>query len=157
MTALKVDGSAVTQPVSGTVTANIGTGSLAAGTNAIGDVGIQYRANATGAASRVHLVSAANTNATVVKSSAGRLLGYCLTNNNAAKVYLKFHNSSTTPTAGAGVVQTIGIPIGGTVVHTIDGGVAFSTGIAFTTVTTAPDNGSTGVALNDIVGDIFYA
>jgi hypothetical protein len=65
-----------TQPVSGTVTANIGTGSLAAGTNAIGDVGLQVRANATGAASIHHIVSAATTNVAQIKATAGRVLGY---------------------------------------------------------------------------------
>ncbi len=65
-----------TQPISGTVTANIGTGSLAAGTNAIGDVGLQVRANATGAASIHHIVSAATTNVAQIKATAGRVLGW---------------------------------------------------------------------------------
>lgn len=142
---------------SGTITANIGTGSLAAGTNAIGDVGQQYRANATGAASGTHLVSGASTNATVAKASAGRLLGFVLTNNAAAKVYVKFHNQTTTPTAGSGVVRSFGIPAGGTITFSLEGGIAFSTGIAFTTVTGAADADTTAVAANDIVGDIFWA
>jgi len=146
-----------TQPVSGTVTANIGTGSLAAGTNAIGDVGVQYRANATGAASGTHLVSGASTNATVAKAGAGRLLGFVLTNNAGAKVYVKFHNQTTTPTAGSGVVRSFGIPAGGTITFSLEGGIAFSTGIAFTTVTGAADADTTAVAANDIVGDIFWS
>ena len=146
-----------TQPVSGTVTANIGTGALAAGTNAIGDVGQQYRANATGAASGTHIVSAASTNATVVKASAGRLLGFVLTNNAASKVYVKFHNQTTTPTAGSGVVRSFGIPAGGTLAFSLEGGIAFSTGIALTTVTGAADSDGTAVAANDIVGDVFFA
>ncbi|MFK5165316.1 hypothetical protein, partial [Propionibacterium freudenreichii] len=78
-----------TQPVSGTVTANIGTGSLAAGTNLVGDVGFQVRANATGAATIANVVSAATTNPTLVKASAGRILGGTLVNTNAAIRYLK--------------------------------------------------------------------
>lgn len=147
----------ITQTVSGTVTANIGTGSLAAGTNAIGDVGIQYRANATGAATRTHLVSAANTNPTVVKASAGRLLGVCLSNTNAAFRYVKFHNQTTSPTAGTGVVQTIAIPPNNNVTFSFTGGIAFTTGIALTCVTGAADTDATAVGANDIVGDIFYA
>ena len=69
-----------TATIAGTVTANIGTGSIAAGTNAIGDVGVQYRGNNTGAASPHHIVSAASTNALNVKASAGRLLGWNLSN-----------------------------------------------------------------------------
>jgi len=141
-----------TQPVSGTVTAN-----LAASTNLAGDVGQQYRANATGAASGTHIVSAASTNATVVKAGAGRLLGFVLTNNAGSKVYVKFHNQTTTPTAGSGVVRSFGIPAGGTLAFSLEGGIAFSTGIALTTVTGAADADATAVAANDIVGDVFFA
>jgi hypothetical protein len=146
-----------TQPVSGTVTATVSGATLAAGTAAVGDVGVQYRGNATGAASGTHLVSAATTNPTVVKASAGRLLGFVLTNNAASKVYVKFHNQTTTPTAGSGVVRSFGIPAGGTITFSLEGGIAFSTGIAFTTVTGAADADTTAVAANDIVGDIFWA
>lgn len=148
---------ATTTPVSGTVTANIGTGSIAAGTNAIGDVGVQYRANATGAASRQHLVSAASTNATVVKASAGRLLGWSLINTTASIVYVKLHNQTTSPTAGTGVVQTIALPANGLSNLELPGGIAFTTGIALTTVTGAADSDTTAVGANAIVGDLFFA
>ena len=143
--------------VVGTATVTFTQPALVAGTAAIGDVGQQYRANATGAASGTHLVSAASTNATVAKASAGRLLGFVLTNNAAAKVYVKFHNQTTTPTAGTGVVRSFGIPAGGTITFSLEGGIAFSTGIAFTTVTGAADADTTAVAANDIVGDIFWS
>lgn len=146
-------------PVSqvGTATVSFTQPALVAGTAAIGDVGVQYRGNATGAASGTHLVSAATTNPTVVKAGAGRLLGFVLTNNAATKVYVKFHNQTTTPTAGSGVVRSFGIPAGGTITFALEGGIAFSTGIALTTVTGAADADATAVALNDIVGDIFFA
>jgi len=139
------------------VTITSGTVTAGASTNIIGDVGQQYRTNATGAASGTHLVSAATTNPTVVKAGAGRLLGFVLTNNAAAKVYVKFHNQTTAPTAGTGVVRSFGIPAGGTITFSLEGGIAFSTGIALTTVTGAADADATAVALNDIVGDIFFA
>ena len=50
-----------------------------AGAALTGDVGIQYRPNATGAATPAKVVAAASTNATVVKASAGRMLGFTLT------------------------------------------------------------------------------
>lgn len=147
-----------TQPVSGTVTANIGTGSIAAGTNAIGDVGIQYRANATGAATIRHLVSAASTNATNVKASAGRLVGWSIVNTNAAFRYVKLHNTAGTPTAGASVVQTIAVPPNGVNNMPVGGGsIGFATGIAFTTVTGAADTDATAVGANDLIIDLFYA
>jgi hypothetical protein len=147
----------VTFPAAQSVTISGGTVNLGATTSLVGDVGQQYRANATGAASGTHLVSGASTNATVAKASAGRLLGFVLTNNAAAKVYVKFHNQTTTPTAGTGVVRSFGIPAGGTITFALEGGIAFSTGIAFTTVTGAADADTTAVAANDIVGDIFWS
>jgi hypothetical protein len=130
---------------------------LVAGSALFGDVAHQYRGSATGAASGTHLVSAATTNPTVVKASAGRLLGFVLANNAATVVYVKFHNQTTAPTAGTGVVRSVGIPAGRTITFSLEGGIAFSTGIALTTVTGAADSNNTAVALNDIVGDIFFA
>jgi hypothetical protein len=147
-----------TQPVSGTVTANIGTGSLAAGTNAIGDVGIQYRANATGATSRTHIVSGATTNATQVKSAgAGRCLGWFFANNSASWRYVKLHNQTALPTAGTGVVQTIGIPPNGVASWSSEGGIGFSAGIALTIVAGIADADTTAIGANEVAGDIFWA
>lgn len=137
--------------------AGTNTPTLAAGTNLAADVGMQYRANATGAAFGAHLVSAASTNLTVVKASAGRLVGWSLANTNAAWRYVKFHNQTTTPTAGSGVVRTIAIPPNGRAEGSFPGGIAFTTGIGMSTVTGAADSDTTAVNLNDIVGDIFYA
>lgn len=145
-----------TQPVSGTVTATL-SGALAAGTNAIGDVGTQYRTNATGAASGTHIVSAATTNATIVKNAAGRCIGWSFGNTNAAWRYVKLHNQTTTPTAGSGVVRTIAIPPNGVSNIHIDGGIAFTTGIGLTIVTGSADADATAVGVGDVVGDLYFA
>jgi hypothetical protein len=157
-------GTQAPMPVSGTffqatqpVSLATNTPTLAAGTNLAGDVGQQYRANATGAASGTHIVSAATTNATIVKGSPGRVIGWSLANTNAAWRYVKLHNQTTTPTAGTGVVRTIAIPPNNVNTFNIEGGIAFSTGIGLTTVTGAADADTTGVGLNDIVGDLFFA
>lgn len=130
---------------------------LVAGTAAIGDVGTQYRANATGAATIRHVVAAASTNAANVKSSAGRLVGWSLANTTAAWVYLKLHNTTSAPTAGTGVVMTIGIPPNGKSELSLSGGIAFSTGIGVSIVTGAADTDATAVAVNAVVGDLLYA
>jgi hypothetical protein len=143
--------------VSGTVTSNIGTGALAAGANAIGDVGIQARANATGAASIHHFVAAATTNALNIKASAGRVLGWAFGNTTAVWQYVKLHNTAGAPTAGAGVVQTIAIPPGGVNVQNIPAGIGFATGIARTCVTGSADTDTTATTLGAVVGDIFFA
>jgi hypothetical protein len=149
--------SLATQPISGTVTATVANATIAAGVNAIGDVGVQYRANATGAASRNSLISAASTNATIVKNAAGRLLGYQISNTNAAWRYVKLHNQATTPTAGAGVVQTIAVGPNSTVEFNLEGGIAFTTGIGMTTTTGSALTDSTGVGLGDLIINIFFA
>ncbi|HMY34378.1 MAG TPA: hypothetical protein PLM36_25285, partial [Leptospiraceae bacterium] len=138
--------------VSGTVTVN----SLPAGTNAIGDVGTQYRANATGAASKYHLIAAASVNNTNLKATAGRLLGWQLANTTASWLYVKLHNQSTAPTAGASVFMTIAIPPNGVNCLHFEGGIAFSTGIGITTVTGAADSDTTAVTANSIVGTLVY-
>ena len=151
----------VTFPSAQAVTISSGTvttlSAISAGANLIADVGQQYRANATGAASGTHLVSAATTNATIVKGSPGRVVGWSFGNTNAAWRYVKLHNQTTTPTAGTGVVRTIAIPPNNVNTFNIEGGMAFATGIGLTTVTGAADADNTAVGLNDIVGDIFFA
>lgn len=137
----------------------IGTVPVTAGpaTAAIGDVGSQYRTTSTGGASKQHLVSAASTNLTNVKASAGRLLGWVLGNTNAAWRYVKFHNVAGAPTAGAAVFMTVAIAPNSSVKMMLEGGVAFSTGIGISTTTGAADADVAAVGLNDIVGDIFFA
>ena len=130
---------------------------LVAGTAAIGDVGTQYRANATGAATTRHVVAAASTNAANVKSTAGRLVGWSLANTTAAWVYLKLHNTASAPTAGAGVVMTIGIPPNGTSELSLTGGIAFSAGIGISIVTGAAATDATAVTVNAVVGALLYA
>lgn len=142
--------------IGGTVTANIGTGALAAGANAIGDVGIQVRANATGAASIHHIVSAATTNVAQIKATAGRVLGWSLSNTTASWRYVKLHNVASA-TAGAAVAMTIGIPPNGTVTHEVPAGIGFATAISRSIVTGAADTDATATAANDVVGDIFFA
>lgn len=158
--------SAGTQPVSGPLTdAQLraavvpvaDSSSIAAGANAIGDVGLQARANATGAASKFHLVSAATTNANNVKASAGRLLGWRITNTNAAIRYVKLHNTAGAPTAGSGVVETIGVPASSSVTGYIGQGSGFATGIAITTVTGSADSDAVAVAAGDLIIDLYFA
>jgi hypothetical protein len=140
-----------TQPVSFTQPA------LVAGTAAIGDVGIQHRANATGAASVSPVIAAASTNATVVKASAGRLIGWQLQNTTASLVYVKLHNQTTTPTAGASVAFAIPIPANGKSEITVTGGLAFTTGIGFTTVTGSANTDATAVTAGAIIGTLHFA
>ena len=144
--------------VQNTVTTTFTQPALVAGTALVGDVGVQYRTTAAGlATTNTHFVSAATTNATLVKNAAGKVFGWHFANTTAAWRYVKLHNSATAPTAGAGVVRTIGIPPNDTASFFSEGGITFATGIGLTMVTGAADADATAVTANDIVGELFYA
>ena len=128
---------------------------LPAGTNVIG--GANIRPATSGGLSAFHLVSAATTNATSVKASAGQVFGWFVVNTASAYRYVKFHNTAGTPTAGSGVVWVLGIPGGGAANLAFETGIAFTTGIAITTVTGVADTDATAVAANDLNINIFYA
>lgn len=148
-----------TQPISGTVTANIGTGSLAAGTNAIGDVGVQYRANATGAASIANVNSPATPAVQTIKASAGRLVALTLTNTNAAARFLKVWNTASgSITLGTtGALFEIGIPPNQTVQLNLDGGIGFSTAINIAVTAGQGLTNNAAVTAGDVTGIIAFS
>lgn len=136
------------------------TVAAAAGTAAIGDVGVQYRANATGGASLVSVLSPATPAAATVKASAGRLIGWQLQNSSAALRSVKFFNA-TAPTLGTtSAIFEVDIPAGGRSEINLSGGIgAFSTACTYS-VTSAKgltDNTATGLVANDVSGCIFFA
>ena len=132
--------------------------SIAAGTNLIGDVGIQPRT--TGGLTMSKTTSAATTNATSLKASAGQVYAIQCFSVNAAVRYLKLYNKASAPTVGTDVpVKTIAIPgnaAGAGVVLAWPHGLAFATGIAFALTTEATDAGTTGVAVSEITVNIDY-
>lgn len=128
---------------------------LPAGANLIGDVGIKPRTS--GGFSTFHLVSAGSTNATNVKAAAGQLFGWYIYNSNAAARKVAFHNTAGTPTAGASVFFSLTIPPNAAANAFTETGIAFSTGIAVTTVTGLADSDATAVAANDLTINLFYA
>jgi hypothetical protein len=132
---------------------------LGAGTAAIGDVGIQYRANATGAASFVSVMSPATPAVGTIKAAAGRLLGCVLQNSAATIRSVKLFNA-TAPTLGTTAAAfEIDLPANGTVQFDFEGGLAFATAMTFS-VTSAKgltDNTSTGLTLNDVSGFFAFA
>jgi hypothetical protein len=147
--------------VVGTVTTSFTQPALVAGTAAIGDVGVQYRANATGAASSSSVMSGATVVVTTIKASAGRLIGWYLQNSAAAvrsvKVFNVVAGSVTLGTTAA--LFEIDIPAGGTAQLHFEGGIAFSTAMTFA-VTSAKgltDNTPTGLAVNDVSGFFAFA
>ena len=96
--------------------------------------------------------SAATTNATSVKASAGTVYSVTASNINAAIRYLKFYNKASAPTVGTDVpVITIPIPAGGAInIPFGTTGHRFATGIALAITTGAADSDTGAVEANEI-------
>jgi hypothetical protein len=104
------------------------------------------------------LSSAASTNATSVKGSAGQLGVISVTNNGASNAYLKIYNSASAPTAGSGTpVQRYMIPAGLGNNIPLGGPLYFSAGIGFTITGGAADTDTTAVLLNQVQVNLGYA
>ena len=126
-----------TQPVSGTVTANQGT--LVAPTP-------------------LNINSAATTNATSVKTSAGTLYNVSASNTNAAARYLKLYNKASAPVVGTDVpVLTLLLPAGASIDHDFGlVGHRFTTGIALALTTGIADSDAGAVAAAEIKVIVSY-
>lgn len=131
-----------------------------AAVDASGNLAVSNKATATGGATIQKVLSAASTNATSVKASAGNILGIALMNTNAAVRYLHLYNKASAPTVGTDVpVATFAIPgnaAGAGFTLPCDIGAAFATGIAYALTTGAADTDTGAVALNEITGWILY-
>lgn len=122
---------------------------------------VQLKASTSGGATAFKRVSTADTNAAVIKGSAGQLCLASASNVNAAVRYLKLYNKATAPTVGTDVpVFTIAIPgaTTGGLSPTFQPAVCveFATGISMALTTEATDAGSTGVAASEIVVNVGY-
>jgi hypothetical protein len=101
--------------------------------------------------------SAAGTNATSVKGSAGQLYGFYLYNNTSYPMFLKLYNKATAPTVGTDTPAfTIGIPAFGGCVHEFALGVPFGTGIGYALTGGVADADTTATAVDDVHGVLLY-
>lgn len=105
------------------------------------------------AASRIPS-SAATTNATVAKASAGTLHAISGYNSNAAVRYLKIYNKATAPTVGTDTpILTLAIPATSAIPPTLlPMGMYFSAGISYALTTGAADADTAAVGAGDILG-----
>ena len=111
-----------------------------------------------GASTTNHIISAASTNATVVKASAGNINLLTVSNNGAGVAYFKIYQKATAPTVGTDVpLATILLPVNGTVV--IPGGPfgwRITTGIGYAITGGAAVADTTAVLANQVTGTINY-
>lgn len=108
------------------------------------------------------LVSAATTNATVVRAGAARLQGIQCFNINAAAAYLKLYDKATTPSEADTPVKVILIP-GATTgagaaipFHPFDNGAEFLSGLAFRVVTGITNASTAAVAASEVLINLDY-
>lgn len=149
------------QPVQimGGSTAVTGTVNIGAGTNAIGDVGRQYRANATGAASSANVNCPATPVAQAIKASAGRLLGLVLANTSTSPRWVKLWNTAAGSVTLGTTAALVQIPIlaGQDLVFQFEGGLAFSTAITMAITGGQGLTDNTAVSANEVTGIAVFA
>ncbi len=129
-------------------------------TNA-GTFAVQSVSSTTGGATPYKLISAATTNATSVKGSAGTLYSITASNINAAVRYLKIYDKASSPTVGTDVPKLVfAIPGattgGGTNIPIGLPGVEFTLGIGIAMTTGAADADTGAVALSEIICNLIY-
>lgn len=107
------------------------------------------------------VISAASTNATVIKSTTGNLYFLSASNTNASPRYLKLYAKSTAPTVGTDVPFHVfmipgnsagagtNLPIPGTAI-------TFNAGLGIAITTGAPDSDTGAVAANEIIVNYSY-
>lgn len=143
---------AITNPIALSAgAASIGTVVLGSGGNTVGTVNV---ATPTGFA----LNSAATTNATSVKASAGTMFMLSVSNSGAAAAFLKLYNLATAPIVGTSVpILTIPIPTSGIVsINAGTLGHRFSTGISLAITNLVADTDTTAVAASQVKVIIDY-
>src|SRR5450755_1763842 len=93
---------------------------------------VTSQAGTAGGSTPYHKISAASTNATNVKASAGTVYGFEFSNTNSSARYVRFYNSSSAPTVGTTtIVKTVQVPGNTTVIRAYPVGLAFGTGISW--------------------------
>lgn len=161
MTALKVDGSAATQPVSGSVSVSNfpGTQPVSGTVSATqsGSWTTQPITGTSGGSTPSHTMSAASTNATSLKASTGMVYGLSISNTNASARYFKLYNKASVPTVGTDTpVLTLQIPGNATVIRAYPIGLALGTGIAWAATGGIADTDTTAIGANDLSIDLDY-
>jgi hypothetical protein len=139
---------------------NIGTAqvNLNAGSNLVG--GFNNRlATANGYTIARLMSSAATTNATILKASAGNLYRIQYKNATATERYLKIYNKATAPTAGTDT-PILTIPLKANISEVIDlapFGITGPTGLGYAITGAITDLDATAIVAGDIVGlHLFY-
>lgn len=126
----------------------------------INNLGAQYvapTAHTAGGATPYVLISAASTNATSVKASAGQVYTMYAANNSTSWRYVKLYNKASAPTVGTDTpVQTYGLPPGGGGVLPVPVGMSFSLGIAMAITNGIAHADNTAIGANEVAVSLTF-
>lgn len=121
------------------------------------EVSANYDSRAAGGAQVAKVLTAASTNATAVKASSGRLIGWSLANTTAAVKVVHVHNLAVAPTVGTSVPMfSIVLPPNAHKEAQFDAGLAMSTGISYSITGAIADLDTTVTAVGDVIGAFYY-
>jgi hypothetical protein len=102
-----------------------------------------------------HYVAQDGTNAQSVQNAPRVIRGYRAFNNAGYPVFVKLHDTATTPIAGSDVKYAIGVQSGKSAAE-FPNSLWFATGIGMTIVKGIQDDDATAIAANDCVVDLLY-
>ncbi len=128
----------------------------------IGGIGALPGNTSSGVLTAHKLISAATTNATLVKSGFGRLYGGSLANTSASWRYFKvFNKTAAAPIIGTDVpVLTIGLPPNSTIPLAnnlaCDIGYCLSAGLGYVITGAAADGDTTAIGAGDVIVLLLY-
>ena len=104
-----------------------------------------------------HLSTGTSADSTIVKTTAGTVHGWYISNTNASVRYVKLYNKASSPAVGTDTpFMTIPIPGGAAANVEFANGIDFTTGIGFGITTAVADASSAAVAANEIVINLLY-
>lgn len=118
---------------------------------------VKVQAATAGGSTPFHAISAASTNSTNVKGSAGQIYGLSISNTNAAARFFKLYDKATAPTVGTDTPKrTIQIPANATVICAFPVGLSFASGIGFGATGAMADADATAIGAGDLSMDVDY-
>lgn len=135
------------------------TASLNASSNAVGDVGVQYRATTAGAATLTNINCPATPAAQQIKGAAGRLVGMVVSNTATSARWVKIFNAlaaSVTPGTTSALTE-FAIAPNQTVEFNMEGGAGFATGITIMITGGQGLTNNTAITLGDVTGFTLHA
>lgn len=135
---------------------DVDVASIAAGTNAIGNVGIIPRTS--GGLSIFRTLDADETEEEI-KATAGQVFGWYLYNDGAAEVYVKFYNATAASVVVGTTTPVLTIPVPAGAAANVFGeiGIAFGTAICIAATTGVADADTAAPAANQVIANVFYS